>query len=332
MRKRLILILVPVFLLMLGMFFYVSILNRGSSNEMFPHYQQALIKYNGTIYASQNTPVDIALIFIDENELSEMASAENIKDIKLIDKSGQIYESESWTIQQGMKEEDYLYRNIQIKLSFNNIGLYEFNLVSIEYADNKIEEYDVGYLDIKVIDLNNENYSGEFDLSCDWITNHEAITQITGLMINLDNFSKFENVTVLKVEMGTKDFQTLNEKTAVFDGTFDSNKIQELMLDDEDLYGNYTSLMNINQTNSSNMSLQLKYDFDTGNRAVLIVPLSSQNNFDYHKYITLFTLEMTIEVNGEIYHCYTLNTLYRIPIGINDTDYDPVQYLKENGV
>lgn len=328
MKKKILFLLVSIISIMLTTSAYIAL--KSTRYDDFPHFKQALLQYNGTVCVYTNTPLFLSFVFIDKNIMSEMASAENIREISLVDESRNSYFLDDWVIENGTIHNEYMFRKISGNVRLDKNGLLKIKQLKMLFADGIEKYFDVGHLIIDVQSVDDKTVDKPpLDIYPDFIMNLETKSEITGLFIEIRNFSnKVDHIYIENIDLGIVGLSANLAKAIVDNSISDINILQEEFRKNMLLYERFKKVA-VENNELFDVNLLLEFDREINKSNYLLVPISKAKDYQQNCQILIFNPKITVAVGNIKYDYYSQYPLLYIPL-IN-IDYDPVKFLKENG-
>ena len=161
--------LLPILILIVIVIIF-SVTYRFFSGLHIRHYNQYIIPCQGQRIAYNNYTIPLTFFVLDEVDISELSSKENIIMIYLNSDEGSIVQATNWEIQEGAgfySGTEFFAKRLKVFATFTSSM--SINNLEIVYLD-KTEVFDVGELNIKVMNPNNyiaetQIFSSFLDLS-----------------------------------------------------------------------------------------------------------------------------------------------------------------------
>lgn len=113
------------------------------------HYKQYIIPAQGQIVTEQGSETKISFIILDEEELSELATKENVDRIEISTDSGKILQVNDWTVESMTEELFQCSKKLSVSVPVEEECI--LSEMTICYRDKK-EKFDIGKLKIIPID------------------------------------------------------------------------------------------------------------------------------------------------------------------------------------
>ncbi len=301
-------------------------LYKASNSVSFPHFKQALVKMNGTVYVEQGNTTDVPFVFVDSRKVSEMSSAENIKSVKLIFSGNKAYQMKKWTIYEGDSEDTYTMRNLQMQVVLPDVGQYQLESISIEYKDSLVKKFDVG--DVKFIVKSQEAFKSQYIM----IMNYNTINKIRPSLIDMSGLSVYaeslsDDYTIEDIDLGIDGFGIDNSKIHVILNSSDINRITEARNANEKWVSVFDDMQPAVNGENKLTPIQIKKaNFKT---TELDLPIYCVDQKKYLGQILFLSVHMDVISDGVKKEVYSINPVMRSPkIG---TELDPVKLLSEAG-
>lgn len=332
MRKRLISISF-IFILIITISTVLVYFNKTKQTTAFPHYKQAMLKFSGSIYTIVNFPFHMSLVFADEQKLSEMASAENIKEIKLIDKSGNEFKFEKWEIINGLEGKGFIMRNLKGELTFNKNGIHDMGYVDIQFKDGKTKKYDMG--DLKVVVLPKEPPDKSPQTISIQIIPAKNFTYATFSGFQLIFYTGDFDTTIDSIDIGVKGFGIDRKDVIVKDNIEDVNYFYNASNNKEKWVKVFDSIKVSNGDNEKFKPIHFKKNNKMPHPATILLPLTIDKNIDVKDKILVFSPTMDVTINdGDSFYKKGKYKVYTIEGPWIDVpfDIDPIKLIKESGI
>lgn len=143
-------------------FISIALICKMLFGQKIVHYKQYLLPCEGRIIAPLNAPATVSFYVLDEQEISELASKNNIVAINLLDKYGQKYNAVEWSVDPAgfYQGSTYSAKNLNITLTIEEE--ITANTIEIVYPDKK-ETMNIG--ELTITPMNADNYIAATQIS-----------------------------------------------------------------------------------------------------------------------------------------------------------------------
>jgi hypothetical protein len=293
----------------------------------FPHYKQAILNLKGSVYAIEDKPINIPLVIIDEKQLSEMASPDNIESIIIFDNKGNSLDIDNWDIVNGIVEDEYMTRLINLKITYGQTGTYQVESVVFKFIDGYIKKYKFSELNIfvkseKERDIDYTNAPYWFDVERIPAVDKGDLS-FSGIVVVI-NHNKDINIT--DINLGNEFFGIDSKGILIKEGFRDLNTISKGRRDSQEWVDPFYSIKNVEESSQIIDPIILKSN--EYQATTLFIPLTGIKSADKRD-VFIFNLTFTLQQEGNEHRLYKLEPLVITPsvqIEIN-----PVKILEERG-
>lgn len=306
-------------------------LNRSNVNG-FPHFKQANISCIGSIYSIENTEFQFPIVIVDEEELSEMASPDNIKSIYLVDSNSEKISALKWQIQDGIKDKDkkYVMRSIDCSFVYKKSGSYNPVYVDIEFKDGKVERFDLGQINIIVkteSELKEKRAANWFEV--EFINPKvNSIVMASGIILVIDSIGK--DVIIENIDLGLQNFDIDTENIIVLDGEYDISYINELRKKNDKSIKIFDSIQIKENIKSEFKPIHIDSSDGTTKYTTLLIPLITKEGISNSDKVVCANPTIKIVRDGKHQELYEFQPVVLLP-RINK-DIIPAKLLREKGI
>ncbi len=328
MKKRIILFLSIILLIICtGMIFLF--INK-SKISGFPHFKQANIECEGSIYCLENEKFKIPIVIVDEEELSEMASTSNIKAIYLVDKNSEKISALEWQIQNGYKDKGYIMRSIDCYFIYEKSGIYNPEYVDIQFVDGKTERFTLGKIDILV------KTKSDFQENCIsyWFGVQlikpliNSKTMASGVILLIDTSGK--EVIIEDIDLGIRNFGIDVDNITVLDGEYDYNYFNSLRDKHDKSVKIFDSIQIRENIEGQFKPIHIAASDNTTKYTTLLIPLITKEGVSNSDKVVCINPTIKIIQDGKHKELYEFQPTVSLP-RINK-DFLPAKLLREKGI
>ena len=267
--------------------------------------KQAVIQYSGTVfYTGKDIEYDVSFNFLDENEHSEMASKDNIKEIFIVTEDNERIKVNNWQLY-ARTFNDYTIRDLYTTINLGGDDQeYILNGISLVYLDGKEENFDIGELRIK-----DTNY---------WNADHKVYNSTQTVETVGDFKERQYNILVTLSSIEELTIKLKNIDLGIEGVKVDLNNIKIKENDQEPV----------------DLALSKEIHLDKFSYTTLMIPLNLKEYKEFHKKILVFNPKIEYEKNGNLYTIIGDLNLNITPF-IGESDIDEIKaskYIEENGI
>ena len=220
--------LFPIILIILSISI-VGVIYKNIHGVKINHYLQYFLPFQGQRVVLNGNQTELIFYFIDEEELSEIASKSNIISIDLISNLGNEVRVEDWNIitNSGFYSgSEYFGKQLYIYATFESEMI--ISSIRITYLD-VVEEHDIGELKIVIQDINNEMANTQIITNArsfssqGFIVNEDTqyfVSEPSLLTITANGFGDFA-FKIGSIDLGIEGLGVDNSTLKLIDGSID---------------------------------------------------------------------------------------------------------------
>lgn len=287
--KRLIIPIISIVLIIL-ITLAILLVKKHCLPESFPHFKQAIIKYNGTVYGVTQKETSLFFEFLDENKSSEMENCKNIKDIYFLDENSVKTKAETWKIDSAYFE-GYVVRTLYMDVIFNESGVKKLTTIVIKYNDDVEEKFSIGNLKVVV----GETMPGSpYIMNCTQdliMAENNLYCNFAGVAITLGNVES-NIIEINKIQLGMDGIGIDNNGIKVIYG----KEIKDINMNEIQHELNYPKRV---ETTSEDID-NIKIDFNNNHIVTLIIPFTIREAAEKNNSIYIFNPKLTFKVGNSI--------------------------------
>ncbi|KYH34424.1 hypothetical protein CLTEP_16570 [Clostridium tepidiprofundi DSM 19306] len=335
MRKKILMLLSTIMTIILV--FAVMIYVKSDKRNEFLHYKQAYFKIEGSMFVIKNTQFSLPLAFVDSEEISEMSSSDNIKSLEIVDDKNRKLKIIKWRINDGVKEDNFIFRNIETEAIMNYTGVFKPKKIIITYKDGIIKKFDFG--DFEIICNDKKYYDNLAFLICDIdtiITDQSKKNRFfpySGISLFIKR--NYEEFKLEKIDLGIKSF-----------GIDKENLVHFKVKDNLDLITKYVqnginenkrwakeikSIKLVNQLSCDIKPFRIDIPENKEIGTLILIPLTRTKDFSKNDglKVRIFNPKLTLKHLGAVKEFVKLNPFYVAP---HANDIEIYNFLEEEGI
>ena len=203
MKKKLIIAIVIIVICIPAILFLMN-----AKREDFPHFKQYLIKSNGTAILYKDQSFKFSFLFLDEVELSEFKTVDNIDSIDITFENEKL-NIDSFSIQELTPTEMYKCKMLNVVVKENDVlNLKELDHLLISFTDGTVEEFPIGNLKFKVVEEDNDEMY--FNIFENPLTAKSKLDIFSGWIVSLQNMGKAFNIIDIDSGVSGIEFDLMN--------------------------------------------------------------------------------------------------------------------------
>lgn len=315
MKRKILLFITTIITIILvsGIILYI----KKDKKNTFPHYKQAFYKIEGSMFVIKDTTFVIPLLFIDANEWSEMASAENIESLKILTDKGENINIKKWSINNKIKDTNYIIRSIDAEISINKEGEFKPNSVIITYKDKKIKKYDFG--DFNII-CNDKKYYENNLAGVSWDINPIISSKnnddfpYSGLSLFIKGNK--QNLEIKKIDLGIKSFGINGDNIKSYKSEYDLNSImnyvEEGIKKNEKWAEDFNSIKVVKRVEDNIVPFNIEPETAENRGTNILIPLTRIEGSNMNG-IKIFNIKVIVNISGTNKEILNFQPFYVIP-------------------
>lgn len=331
MKKRIAAIISSILLIIVIFAVTLSVI-RSKSGNGFPHYKQALIPPQGTVYGVSGSDMSVSFVFVDAIEMSEMASSENMKSVKLLLSGGKTISAKTWTVTENDNSSGYVMRYMDLKIpaSCKSQGL--IKTLKIEFNDGLVKSFDTGSLTLKVFDKSTYDKKNGIVTAINNFphSRNNTLPVLSGNVMSIYTYGS--NIRIDDIDLGIKGLGADYSAAKLYGKEIDINDFEAAHKKHEGYTAAFDCAKKVKRLETLKKPIEVKALSDQNAASTLLLPFEYTDDFKIKNAVTIYSVKIdyTDERTGEKHFCIDQNPYLYMPV--TSSEFSGREYLKEHGI